>query len=190
MIRFFTPLGHECHDTEAYDSFRSKVVAFATDKALQKAVRCALQNALFPNLFISLPDPAHTVRIACKDPIQRVGPLTKVFEVLFNREHALLKDLRFSDLWAAKLEVAQNHILQQRGVLGGDVREVIRTFSFAPQRFESFYTPLLDFLIVLPAIVKMLKMIAEDSRSDKAQKRALDAMGSITGQLVKCRHPS
>ena len=48
--------------------------------------------------------------------------------------------------------------------LQNDVREVIRTWSYAPQRVESFYTPLLDFLIVLPAIIKMLKMIAEDWR--------------------------
>ena len=68
-----------------------------------------------------------------------------------------LKRPSFSDLWAAKLEVAQNHILQERGVLGAGVRDVIETFSFALQRFESFYTPLLDFLLVLPAIVQMLK---------------------------------
>ena len=34
LIRFFTPLDHSSHDAEAYDRFRLKVVAFATDKAL------------------------------------------------------------------------------------------------------------------------------------------------------------
>ena len=64
------------------------------------------------------------------------------------------------------------------------MRDVIRTFCFAPQRFESFYSPLLDFLIVLPAIVKMLKMIAEDWRDDEAQARAIHSMEAMTGQFV------
>ena len=50
-----------------------------------------------------------------------------------------------------KLELAQEVVLQDRGYLGADVRDKIREFSFAPQRFESFYTPLVDFLIKLPA---------------------------------------
>ena len=49
MIRFFTPLDHASHDAAAYDSFRLKVVAFATDKALQKAVYLA-KDELFPNM--------------------------------------------------------------------------------------------------------------------------------------------
>ena len=42
LIRFFTPLDHTSHDTEAYDSFRLKVRIFATDKALLKAVHIAM----------------------------------------------------------------------------------------------------------------------------------------------------
>ena len=183
LIRFFTPLDHTSHDTAAYDSFRLKVVVFATDKALLKAVHIAKEQ-LFPNLMLSLPDGSHTIRIACRDPLQRVESLATVFDTLFDREHALLKDLRFSDLWAAKLEVSQKRIIEDRGFLGADVRDVIRTFCFAPQRFESFYTPLLDFLLVLPAIVKMLKMIAEDWRDPKAQKRAIHSLDCMTGQFV------
>ena len=125
-----------------------------------------------------MPDPSHTVRIACKDPLARVAPLTCIFDTLFQNEHALLKDLRFSDLWAAKLVVAQKQILAHRGVLGADVSEVIRTFCFAPQRFESFYSPVVDFLLILPAIVVMLKMIAEDMRDDEVSKRAIDTMNA------------
>ena len=93
-------------------------------------------------------------------------------------------------MWAAKLEVSQRRILEDRGFLGADVRDVIQTFCFAPQRFESFYTPLLDFLIVLPAIVKMLKMIAEDSRSCGAQARAVHSLDAMTGQFVLDTGPS
>ena len=80
--------------------------------------------------------------------------------------------------------MAQKRVLDDRGFLGADVREVIRTFTFAPQRFESFYTPLVDFLVVLPAIVVMLKMIAEDFRDAGAQKRAVHTLNAMTGQFV------
>ena len=66
--------------------------------------------------------------------------LKRIFDALFDKENALLKDIRFSDLWAAKLEVPQQRILDERGFLGADVRGVIRTFCFAPQRFQSFYS--------------------------------------------------
>ena len=38
LIQFFIPLDHASHDAAASDSFRLKVVAFCTDKAVQKAV--------------------------------------------------------------------------------------------------------------------------------------------------------
>ena len=167
LIRFFTPLDHASHDAAAYDSFRLKVHIFATDKALLKAVHIA-KRQLFPNLRLSLPDASHTVRIACRDPPHRVESLATVFDTLFEREHALLKDIRFSDLWAHLLPASP----RERRFLGADVR------------FESFYTPLLDFLIVLPAIVKMLKMIAEDWRDYKAQNRAIHSLDAMTGQFV------
>ena len=63
--------------------------------------------------------------------------------------------------------------MQDRGFQGGVVTEIIRTFKFAPQRFESLCTPLMDFLLIVPAIVKMLKMIAEDWR-DAGQVTAID----------------
>ena len=131
LIPFFTPLDHSSRDAEAYGRFSLKVLVFATDKALLKAVHLAKEQ-FFPNMILSLPDASHTVRIACRDPLQRVEPLTTIFDTLFDREHALLKDLRFSDLWAAKLEVAQKRILEDRGFLGADVQETIRTFTFAP----------------------------------------------------------
>ena len=70
LIRFFTPNDHASHDAAAYDSFRLKVVAFATDIAFVKAVYLAKEH-LFPNLILSLPDASHTLRIACQEPIHR-----------------------------------------------------------------------------------------------------------------------
>ena len=50
--------------------------------------------------------------------------------------------------------------------------------------FESFCTPLVDFWLVWPAIVKMLKMIADDWRDPDAQKRAVKSMDALTGHAV------
>ena len=61
-----------------------------------------------------------------------------MFHTLFKKDHAMLKDPRSSELWTAKLVVAQRQIRGDRGVLGADVNEVIRTFSVAPQRFRVF----------------------------------------------------
>ena len=41
---------------------------------------------------------------------------------------------------------------------------VIHEFTFAPQRFESFYTPLFNLLMIIPAVIWMLKTIATDFR--------------------------
>ena len=92
---------------------------------MQKGVQLS-KDELFPNLILVLPDGSHTVRIACKDPLHRVKPLANIFEtLLFEREHALLKDLRFSDLWAAKLALAQKSILADRAREGSGVRDVL-----------------------------------------------------------------
>jgi len=104
--------------------------------------------------------------------------------MLFHDKNALLKDLRFSDLWAVKVKEWQRRVIQDRGYLGGEVTHLIHTFTFAPQRFESFCTPLFDLLIVIPAVVKMLKMIAEDWRDDVAAKRAMKALHEIDGQFI------
>ena len=74
--------------------------------------------------------------------------------------------------------------MQDRSFQGGCVTEIIRTFSFAPQRFESFYTPLMNLLLVIPAIVKMLKMIAEDWRDPKQAQRAMRALSAFDGQFI------
>ena len=57
---------------------------------------------------------------------------------------------------------------------------MINTFSFAPQRFESFCRPLFQVICLLVPIVMMLTMIAEDWRDDKAKRRAEKVLNALT----------
>ena len=43
------------------------------------------------------------LRIAVKEPMIHADEMASVIDVLFEGEHALLKDIRLSDLWAARL---------------------------------------------------------------------------------------
>ena len=107
-----------------------------------------------------------------------------IFNLLFFDEHALLKDFRFSDVWAAKFAEWQRRLTKERGYQGGAITQVIRTFTWAPQRFESFYIPLFNLLCIIPAVIWMLKTIAEDWRCDKSSKRALRALDAIDAQFI------
>ena len=59
-----------------------------------------------------------------------------------------------------------------------------KRFTFAAHRFESFCTPLFDLLLIIPAIIKMLKQIAEDNRDGKQAQRAMMALRAIDGQWI------
>ena len=131
--------------------------------ALMKTVQL-MERELFPNLTVYHRDPSHAIRLACQQPLERAGRFEALFDLLFHDRHALLKDLRFSDMWSAKVHDWMRRIVQERGYVGGRITQVIRGFTFAPQRFESFCTPLFNLLLVIPAVIKMLKMIAEDWR--------------------------
>ena len=110
----------------------------------------------------------------------RADEMSNVFHVLFEDDHALLKDLRFSDLWAEKLRDCQRRVLHHDEVLGGDLKHMINTFSFAPQRFESFCRPLFQAICLLVPIVMMLTMIAEDWRDEKPKRRAEKVLNALT----------
>jgi hypothetical protein len=96
----------------------------------------------------------------------------------------LLKDLRWSDVWRSKLIDWQGRLIKERGYQGGAITEIIRDFAFAPQRFESFVTPLFNLLLILPAVIWMLQTIALDWRDGDAKKRAIRALDAIDAQFV------
>ena len=59
--------------------------------ALQKTAHFLKLQAM-PNVVLVLRDPAHVIRIACKEPLQRTGRFEEHYKRLFGDRHALLKD--------------------------------------------------------------------------------------------------
>ena len=131
-----------------------------------------LKERYFENCILIHRDSAHMVRIAGKETMTRADEMASVIDVLFEGEHALLKDIRFSDLWAARLRDCQERVLHHDNALGGDLMHIIKTFSFAPHIFESFCRSLFQVICLLVPIFMMLTLIEEDWRDDGAMARA------------------
>ena len=160
----------------------SKVRLVVADGALLKSVEYMI--SIFPNLKQFHRDPCHALGIAIREPLIRAERLQALFDVLFFDNHALLKDVRWSDVWAVKLVEWQKRLVEERGYQGGRITQVIHTFSFAYHRFESFCTPLFNLLMIIPAVIWMLKAIAEDWRCDDQSRRAMRSLAAIDAQFI------
>ena len=77
-----------------------------------------MKQELFPNLVAYQRDPSHAIRLAIKDPLERAGRFEGIFNLLFHDSHALLKDLRFSDLWRTKALEWQRRVMDDRVFMG------------------------------------------------------------------------
>ena len=166
-----------------FNSFCQKVFGMVSDQALQKTCRL-LKERYFHNCILIHRDPAHAVRIAMKHPLERNEEIIPVTNALFKGDHALLKDIRFSDVWQEKLKDCQRRVLQHDNVLGGDLQEIISTFNFLEPRFESFSRPLFTVICLLVPIVMMLTMIAEDVRDRDTKKQAEKVLRQMTFKFI------
>jgi hypothetical protein len=177
---FCTPLGGTL-DEGLLAKFNASVRAVVADGALQKVAQY-LQRASMPNIVLIARDPAHMLRIAAKDPFVRSSRFGKQHERLFGKG-GLLRQVQFSDGLQARLEECQRIVLRQSGSQGGDLRHVMRHFSFAAHRFESMNEPRRKYACVLHAVVLLLADIAGDSRrSLEDRKKAEDCLDAMTTQ--------
>ena len=133
-----------------------------------------------PNLILVQRDPAHMIRIACRDPLVRTGRFEEQHARLFIARHALLKDIQFSDGLQARLEACQRVVVSHNGTQGGGVTHIMRHFSLAPHRYESWTGPRRIYACCIHAVALLLADMAGDSRRQVAERRraekALDAM--------------
>lgn len=103
---FCRPLG-ETRDDAVYDKIVSATKGIVADKALQKAGHM-LKLKYLPNVRVLLRDPAHMIRLACKEPLHRTGRFEEQYKRLFSDQHALFKAARAcAGLLALSLQVSQ-----------------------------------------------------------------------------------
>ena len=110
VANFATHLVGGAIDTGIVDEFKKSATSLIVDGACLKVGRLLKLNHL-PNVKMILRDPAHTIRTACQEPLIRSGRFEEQRKRLFSSRHALLKDLRFSECWQARLRACQKLIL-------------------------------------------------------------------------------
>ena len=176
-----TPMGGS-EDTVLFEEIARKVHALCADGALQK-VAGVLREHIFKEVVIVQRDPAHMVRIACREPLVRNGKFEQQHELLFGKTNGLLKKVQFSDILQAKLEACQQTILHHCGKMGAGVERVMRHFSFAPHRFESWTAPRRKYACAIHAVALLLAEMAGDSRKDvNERKTAQAALAAMTAE--------
>ena len=77
-------------DEGLYQKFCVATKGIVADGALQKTAHVLKLKAM-PNVVLILRDPAHVIRIACKEPLHRTGRFEEQYKRLFGDRHALLK---------------------------------------------------------------------------------------------------
>ena len=205
VTTFATHLLGGAIDTGVVAKFKSATTSLIVDGALLKVGRL-LKLYHFPNIKMILRDPAHAIRTACQEPLIRSGRFEEQNKRLFTAKHALLKDLRFSECWQARLRACQKLVVAGQAFLGDPpaaamgappvaarastpgealVTHIIRHISFAPHRFESFVGPRRQYVCLLNAIFLCLAGVANDIRQDRAVRdRAVTAMESMTARDI------
>ena len=180
--KFATPLGMTSRDDEVYNKFRLATRSIVVDGALLKSARLLRANFL-KSVVIIARDPAHMVRTAVSEPWIRTGRFEEQHRMLFSGKHALIKDVQHSEVLQARLQACQEDVLQERGSQGGGLVNVLRHFSFAPHRWESFAAPRRQYCCMLVAMFKCLGGIAGDWRIEKPRReRAETCMDAMSGR--------
>ena len=179
--KFATPLGQESRDEAVYNKFRTATRSIVVDGALLKTAQVLRRKHLTGVILIGR-DPAHMVRTAVSEPWIRTGRFEEQHTMLFSGKNALIKNVQHSDLLQARLQACQRDILTEWGSQGGGVVNVLRHFSFAPHRWESFAAPRRQYCCMLQAIFKSLGAIVGDWRVDKKkQVQAEKCMDNMSG---------
>ena len=185
--RFCTPrppgrLGDGECDEELVRHFMSSVRVYMADGGLS-VQKCGalLQRSCCPNLIIVARDPTHYIRIACRDPLHREERFAAQWSRLFDSRHALMADIKNSEQWQARLQACQRRVVAVDGAQGGGLTSILKHFSFAKQRFDSFVGPRRKYICLLQAIVMLLCGLAGDPRQSKdIRDRAEEALDAIT----------
>ena len=134
---FFTSIKGVFHE-DMFQHLCTHVRALGSDGATKEVKTLyKLRQQLFPNAVVIIRDAAHAVRIAVRDPLLADCEFKAMWDLLFDGEHALIKDIHYSDKLRSKLEACQKRVLKVKGKQGGNLDKVLKHFSWAKQQFES-----------------------------------------------------
>lgn len=181
---FCTPLGEEC-DQELYTHILSNTRIFTADGGPkeQKAARI-LRERYCQNIVLIIRDPAHAVRIACRDPLHMEARFQEQHDRLFGR-HGLIPDVKNSFQWRLKLQAAQQRVIDTDGSQGGGLTRIMRHFSYAEQRFDSFASPMRKYVCMVNAVALLLAAVATDGRLDRPTRlRATQSLEAMTEESL------
>ena len=93
-----------------------KVRGVCVDGQLLKTAQ-EMQLSEFPNIIIIMRDPAHIIRISCRDPLHDADMFKEQYQRLFASKGAVLKDLQNSHVWKEQFMACQRQILADGGDL-------------------------------------------------------------------------
>ena len=173
-----------CDDEDLAAMFLKRVKIVVADGALQK-VGHVMKSTSMTSIVMVARDPAHMVRIACREPLIRTGRFEAQHKRLFGDRHALIKDFQHSETWQARLEDCQRLIVSMDGAQGGGVKHILRHFSYAPQRFESWADPRRKYVCALNAIALTLADVAGDARQPPSVRaRAETCLDAMTARDI------
>ena len=164
-------MGGEC-DEDLFVHISNHIRVLAADgSAAERRGLFEIIRTICPRVLLLVRDMAHAARIAAKGPLHNDEIFGHVWEELFNKQHALVPDFQHSDKLKALLQMAQQEVLPLR-VPARDrpIDTVLRHFSFAKQRFDSFAVPAAKVAIMLLPIATVLAIVASDHRVEMAKR--------------------
>ena len=185
--KFATPLGESSPDAAVVAKFVDGTQSIVCDGAMQKTA-VFLANRFFKGVLLVCRDPAHMVRIATQEPLVRSARFEEQNIRLFTGRHALLKDIQYSEQTQARMQAAQERVLVEKGEQGGGIKRVLRHFSVAMHRWESFAGPRKMYVCLLNAIFMMLADIYNEDRYPKWKRmEALKCLEAMTARdILEC----
>ncbi|CAK0881068.1 unnamed protein product, partial [Prorocentrum cordatum] len=180
LSKFCTPLGRgrrKALPLACDESLKSHVLETVTSTAAagaakeRRAVFLAARE-LFPNLLIVIRGPAHAMRLAsqsshCDDVFGEVR------RELFANRRALAPDIMSSDAWRNLFVAIQEDNLPplaEAGLGRKPLEAVVRSLSFAKQRFDSTAGPVGEIALMLLPVATLLACIASDERHGSEQR--------------------
>ena len=152
------------------EKIRKTVKVFAVDGAFkERRVVELAAKVLFPNVILFLRDPAHALKIAVKDPLHYDTVFGEIWTEIFDKRHALVPDVMYSDKWQNLLQNIQRVVLRIP-LQDRPLAVVLKHFRFAKHRFDSSADPMAKVAYMLLPLATLLAHVGSDERLKLAER--------------------